>query len=224
MNQHFEPGRHVDPWRSAPPTMPVQVPDAPDGTAERSPARDLIDRITGAARRDRIRRIEGPRGAATRSSIWMRYAAYFGVIIGCSSLTQAVLAKAGTTQNGGLFMLFAVTLMALTAAGGAAVYPTHRDNIVEELRHYLFGLCLYPATGIAVVIWAINSMLSAPTTGQDTMAQLLHFSVPVVFVCTLIIPPVIFIKVVAGATSLHRSQLDDEEMVALYTRQDMHQR
>jgi hypothetical protein len=184
----------------------------------------FLQRVTGAARRARIARVEGPRGEATRSAIWLRYVGYFLVIITLSSLTQAALGAAGTTHNGGMFMLFAMTLMALTAAFGCALYPTHRDDIIEELRHYMFGLCLYPATGVAVVIWAMQSMLTSPNAEADTMAQLLSFSVPVVFVCTLIIPPVVFIKIVAGAQTLHRSTLDDEEMVNVYTRQGPHQR
>lgn len=208
-----------------PPHQTGQSRDTPVHPDYREPAPEsLIDRLTGRARRMRIRGVEGPRGAATRASVWMKYGAYFGVIVACSSLTQAVLNSAGTTRNGGLFMMFALTLMAVTAALGCALFPTHRDTIVDELRHYMFGLCLYPATGVALVIWAISSMLTSPTAGTDTMAQLLSFSVPVVFVCTLIIPPVIFIKVVSGANTMHRSTMDDEEMVALYTRQDRYQR
>lgn len=184
----------------------------------------LVDRILGVARRARIARVEGPRGTATRGSIWLRYIGYFLAVIAAASLTQATLGAAGTTRNGGLFLLFAMTLMAVTAATGCALYPTHRESIIEELRHYMFGLCLYPATGVAVVIWAIQSMLTNPNAERDTMMQLVSFSVPVVFMCTLIIPPIIFVKVVAGAQSLHRATLDDEEMVALYTRQDPYQR
>ena len=104
------------------------------------------------------------------------------------------------------------------------MYPNHRDEIIEHFRHYMFGLCLYPGTGIAAIIWALRSMLDNPTANDDTMMQLLSFSIPVVFACTLIIPPALYIKQVAGAQTLHRSTLDDEEYVAMYTRQDGHQR
>lgn len=184
----------------------------------------LLERLTGAARRARIRGTEGPRGAATRASIWTRHVGYVLAVLGCSALTHGMLARAGTTQLGGKFMLFAAALMAVTAAAGCAFYPTHRETVLDEFRHFMFGLCLFPATGIAAIIWAMRSMLDNPSANGDTMMQLLTFSVPVVFVCTLIIPPALFIKVVAGAQTLHRSTLDDEEMMAMYTRQDGHMR
>lgn len=204
-------------------SVPVTDPNGPR-VAQLPQGLQKLQRILGTERRSRIRTTEGPRGAATRASIWVRHLVYFGTVLGCCSVTHAALSAAATTQSGGLFMLFAATLMAFVGALGCALYPTHRDNIVEELRHYMFGVCLYPATGVAVVIWAMQSMLNSPTAGTDTMGQLLAFSVPVIFVCTLIIPPVIFIKVVAGAQTLHRSTLDDEELVALHTRQGPLQR
>lgn len=188
------------------------------------PRPNAVERILRSARRQRILRHEGPRGLVTRSSIWIRYVAYFLTIVLASALTDAMLTRANSTELGGKFMLFAAAMMAVTAAGGCVLYPTHRDMVIEELRHYMFGLCLFPATGLAAIIWAMQSMLSNPAANTDTMMQLLNFSVPVVFACTLIIPPAMFIKVVAGAQTLHRSTLDDEEMVAMYTRQDGHQR
>lgn len=188
------------------------------------PRPSLWERVAGVGRRRRILRTEGPRGAVTRSTVWLRYVGYLLTIVACSALTHGLLVRAQTTQLGGKFMLFAAALMAFTAAVGCAVYPTHRDMVIEEFRHYVFGLCLYPGTGIAAIIWAMQSMLDNPNANDDTMMQLLSFSVPVVFVCTLLIPPALFIKQVVGAQTLHRSTLDDEEMVAMYTRQDGHQR
>lgn len=192
----------------------------PTTTSKIDNARGFLDRITGSARRSRIYSIEGPRGSVTRGSIWLKYIGFFFAIMIASLMTHGLLHAAQTTESGGKFMLFSAAFTTVTAVLGTVFYPNHRNEIIREMRHYLFGMCLLPATGIATIIWAMQSMLHTSTAQKDTMMQLLQFSVPVIFVCTLIIPPAIFVKYIAGIGSINRAQFDDEEMMSTYTRQD----
>lgn len=172
----------------------------------------------------RMRTAEGPRGYSTRAAVFVRYAVYVLTVVLCSSLSGVMLKASGTTSLGGPFTMGASTAVLFTAALGTALYPTQRQSIIDQMRHYLFGLMLFPSTGIAAVVWAVTSVAAGPTASPDVMIRTLNFSLPAIWACTLIIPLVIFIKVVAGVHTMHRSHLDDEEMVQLYTRMDSHQR
>ena len=70
----------------------------------------------------------------------------------------------------------------------------------------------------------MKTLSAAPDSSGDVMLRTLNNFIPVIWGATLIIPLVIFIKLVSGVHTMHRSQLDDEEMVALMTRMDAHQR
>lgn len=169
-------------------------------------------------------RSEGPRSRSTRLAIVLRYVAYFvTAVVGCLA-TNAFLTMSGTTSYGGSLMWFSVTLMFVTAAVGTGLFPNNRTEIFSQMRHYVFGLCLFPGTAIAAVIWALRDVLTSPTAQSDTLASLINFAVPAIFVTTVVLPPIIFVKAVAGYYSLQRSRLSDSEMMAIYNRQDPSQR
>lgn len=170
------------------------------------------------------RHSEGPRGTSTRVSVWLKYAAYFLVVLLASSLTHAFLANAGTTQYGGGLMWFSAMLMFIAAAAGTVFFPNERVSIFAQMRHYVFGYCVFPGTVIAGIIWGLRDMLTSATASADTLTSLMSFAVPAVFITTMIIPPIIFIKALAGYYSLNRSSMDDAEMMSLYNRQDGLQR
>ena len=163
---------------------------------------------------------EGPGGVGTRGGIMLRYVVYFFTLVGCSLLTSALLSSAGTTAYGGSLMWFCAALMTLVAGVGTLLQPTNRAEIINSYRHYTFGLSIIPATAIAGVIWALRGVLTSPTAANDTMASLLSFAVPAVFVTTLVIPPIIFVKLIAGYHTMNRSKMTDTEMMAMATRND----
>lgn len=167
---------------------------------------------------------EGRRASATRMTVYLKYAGFFLATILAALLTNGFLQSAGTTSYGGSLMWFSATIMYVTAAAGTMLFPQNRTEIIAQMRHYVFGLSLFPGTGIAAIIWAMRDILTSPTAGSDTLAALINFAVPAVFITTVVLPPIIFIKAVAGYYSLRRSTATDEEMVASFTRQDMGQR
>lgn len=167
---------------------------------------------------------EGPRGTATRVSLAARYAAYFLTVLVCSLITHAFLSSAGTTEYGGSLMWFSAMLMFFSAAVGCVMFPSHRRDIFPQMRHYVFGLSVFPGTAIAAIVWALRDIIASPNATSDALTSLLNFAVPAVFITTVVLPPVIFIKALAGYHSLHRSRMDDAEMMALYNRQDPLQR
>lgn len=172
----------------------------------------------------RLRTVEGPRGYSTRATVYVRYAAYLLTIVLCSALSQVLMAASNTTRLAGGATFGASTIMLVVAAVGTGLYPTHRQTIIEQMRHYLFGLMLFPATGLTAISWGITTLGMSPSTSPDVMLRSLNGFIPIIWGATLVIPLVIFIKLVAGVHTMHRSQLDDEEMVALMTRMDSHQR
>ena len=167
---------------------------------------------------------EGPLGVSSRVAIGAKYGVYFLIFFGCSALTDGFLKAAGTTGYGGALMWFVATLMTVIAGVGALLQPTNREEIVQNYRHYTFGLCIIPSTAIAGIIWALRGVMSSPAAAEDTMAGLLNFAVAAVFICTLVIPPVVFVKLITGFHTMNRSSMTDTEMMAMVTRNDHLQR
>lgn len=186
--------------------------------------RELLGRggflAPGPHRASRIRETEGPRGYSTRASVFARYAVYFATVVLCSAVSHACFAHADRWRAGGEWMFFSAMLMFVTGAAGTMFYTNQRNEIIEQVRHYVFGLSVFPGTAIAIVMWASQGLTSSPTSSSDAFTALLGNAIPVVYFCTVILPPLVFVKAMAGIRTLHRSRLDDEEMVAVWTRQD----
>lgn len=175
----------------------------------------------GPHRAARIRDLEGPRGYSTRAAVYLRYAVYFVTIILGASVAHACFQNANTWKSGGEWMFFSAMLMLVTGAAAAVFYTNQRNEIIEQVRHYVFGLCVFPGTAIAIVMWASQGLTTTQVgEGADAFTMLLANAIPIVYFCTVILPPIVFVKAMAGMRTLHRSRLDDEEMVALWTRQD----
>lgn len=163
---------------------------------------------------------EGRRSRSTRITVSLRYFAYFLTAFLCSLGTHAFLSAAGTTSYGGGLMWFSLTLMFATAAVATVAFPTQRMDIIGQMRHYVFGLTAFPGLAIAGVIWALRGVVTSPAASTDTLASLISFAVPAVFVVTVVLPPVVFIKAVAGYHTLNRSNTDDATTLAIFARQD----
>lgn len=163
---------------------------------------------------------EGAAGVASRTGIVIKYGVYFAMLAGCSTLTTVLLSAAGTTSYGGALMWFCSALLAASAAVGTVAQPANRNELIATWRHYTFGLCIVPATVVAAIIWALRGVLSSPAAANDTLAGLLGFALPAVFISTLIIPPIILLKYIAGYYTMNRTTMTDNEMLNLATRND----
>lgn len=173
----------------------------------------------------RIRQFEGRRGYSVRASVAIRYATYLVGVVICAAISHYMFSTNATWAMGGYAMLFSATLQFATAAVGTIMWSNYRNEIVAQCRHFVFGITVLPGTGLAIFMRGMQGLLAAPSADQDTFAQILSGpALPLMYFCTIAIPAAIFVKVVAGMRTLNRSHLDDEEMMAAYSRQDGRQR
>lgn len=164
--------------------------------------------------------VEGPRGYATRGAVILRYAAYFFTIILCCALVQACFSASVPTRTAGYWLFSSSAFMYAVAVIGSWFFANKRYEIIEQVRHYVFGYMLLPATGIAVLSWLSRNVTDVGDVERDLFANLLTQGIPVLFFFTIVAVPVTWVKTVAGMRILHRSQMDDEEMLSTYNRQD----
>ena len=199
-----------------------------------SPATSVIDNdrpsvprghvLTSMAKRvSNLRTFEGPRGAATRSTVYLRHLGYFLTILLCSGITQACFAGVSGATSGGEWMLLSASFQLVVAAVGSFMFANHRVEINHQVRSYVFGYTVLPGTGMAVFMWAARHLSSGPTN-SDVFINSLNSALPWLYFLPIIIPAVIFMKTVAGMRVLNRVQLDDQETMKTYTRNDGHQR
>lgn len=176
-----------------------------------------IARVPGARRASVI---EGPRARSVRATVYLRHAVYLLVILLGAGVTQGLLSSMPEVNNGGVWMLFSAALILVTGAAGTLYYPAHRNEIISQTRHFLFGISLLPGFGLAVLMWATRGVLTTQAGSSSVLDSAFQNALPLIFFATVIIPALIFVKVVAGMRNLHRSRLDDQEAIALWTRQD----
>lgn len=208
-----------------PPAAPgggSSVPPGPPPGLRVTPRFDGAPLHTKAARL--LREIEGPRGLATRGSVWLRHGFYAGVVLGCSALTQGLMGPLPGVGDGGYWMLYSVAVMFLTAAVGAAFYTNHRNEIIEQVKHFVFGIVLFPGTGLAVLMRAMSSVTNQAANPGDFLSYTLADALPLVYFATIVIPCLIFIKAISGMRHLHRTRQDDQEALDIWTRQGILQR
>lgn len=167
----------------------------------------------------RITQFEGPRGYSARIAVYFRYISYFLMIIGCSALTEVCTKGIPNAAGGGKWMFLSTTVIVVGGAISTLFYVNLRNEIIEKVRHYVFGISLLPGTLVALFLYATSDFL-----GQDAFGGTLAIALPIVFLCTVIIPALVFIKEMTGIRTMHQSRLDDEEAVRTYTRQDGLQR
>lgn len=166
---------------------------------------------------------EGPRGEAIRATVWLRYGVYLGIIVIGSAIAQACFSGINNAHSGGEWMLLSATFQIVVAAVGSFMFANRRPEINQQMRSYVFGYTIFPGTGIAVFMWAA-SHISAGPGGTDVFVNTLNAALPWLYFLPIILPSVIFVKSVAGMRSIHREQLDDQEIMLTYTRNDTMQR
>lgn len=170
---------------------------------------------------------EGPRGWSLRASVPLRYFVYFVTILFCSAVTQwAFSSQAGGSRYdmAGTFMFIAAALMVGTGAVSTWFYAASRREIIAMTRHYVFGVSLLPGTAVALLYRASMGWLRSGEGGGGVFVSLTSNALPLVFFSTVVIPTVVFIGQLAGRRYLERSRMDDQEALALWTRQDGMQR
>jgi hypothetical protein len=172
----------------------------------------------------RIATFEGPRGYSTRAAVYARHAAYLLTIVLCSSLTHIAMQAAGPFSiDGGSVMLFMSALTLLVGALGTAAYPAQRNQIIEQVRHYVFGLMVLPGTGVAAILWIVKVGLISQQANPDAFSRTVDLGLLMLFGTLMIMPPVVFLKLMSGIRTLARSTRDDQEMMSVWARQDGYQ-
>lgn len=174
--------------------------------------------------RSRIESFEGRRGLSTRRALWLRYASYYLTVVLCSATTHAAFSRTSLWRSGGLVMFFSATVMVAAAALATFAFTNYRGEILAQLRHFLFGICCFPGVGVALFLWALQRFLSNPAARDDVVTNVAFNAIPIVYFTTVVLPVFVFVKMVFGLRTFHRSRLDDEEMLRLYARQDGLQR
>lgn len=202
----------VTPMPSSPKLPPLEERRTKNGKKLSAP-----QRATKAV--SKIRQFEGPRGYSSRAAVYLRYVAYFFAIVIGSALTEVFTEGIPNADGGGKWMFFAMTTIVVGGAVASVLYTNLRNEIVEKVRHYLFGYALLPGVLVALFLYVSRGFL-----GMDAFSGMLGTALPVVFLCTVIIPSLVFIKEIMGMRTMYRSRLDDQEAVALWTRNDGHQR
>lgn len=201
----------VDPRMNAPQTL--------NRTAGPTQRTRITDRATARVRR--IREFEGPRGMSARGTLLLRYVNYFLLtLLGCG-LTGWATNGVKYAAGGGTFMLFSCATIAAVGAGSTLFYVNLRNEIVERVRHYIFGIILLPGTLLAFVL---RSLQEWEWVNEGSLGTTLQAALPAIFLATVVLPAIVFVKEMVGIRTLHRSRLDDEEAVHLWTRHDGLQR
>lgn len=179
----------------------------------------FTDRVTN--RVNRVRQFEGPRGVSSRAALAIKYVNYVLVaLLGCG-LTGLATDGVRFAAGGGTFMLFSVVCVACVGAISTMFYVNLRNEIVERVRHYIFGIILFPGTLLAFVLRALQEW---EWVNEGTLGTTLQAALPAIFLATVVLPAIVFVKEMVGIRTLHRSRLDDEEAVHLWTRHDGLQR
>jgi hypothetical protein len=180
-------------------------------------ADSITERATRAV--SRLQQFEGLRGRSTRAALALRYVASLLSVVVFSALTQGATDGIKYAEGGGVFMLLSCTTISVVGAIATLFYVNLRNEILARVRHYLFGIVLFPGTLLALFLHVTKSWW-----GQDSISSTLSMALPVVFLLTVVLPAFIFVKEIAGMRAIYRSTLDDQEAVTLWTRQDGLQR
>jgi hypothetical protein len=174
---------------------------------------------TGRGRQTQV----SPRERALLNSVRLRWAATWLAIVVTSTVSHVCFA--GTTAYAGGYLQFCLA-MAVLALGGFATmaYANDRHTVVKDVRSPLLTI-LGGGTSTAIVS-AVFRGVQGPTGGDTTnmFAGLFLSGLPIIFLTTVAIPALLYARTIWAHRALHRSAMDSEELVSIYTRQDGLQR
>lgn len=181
-------------------------------------------RASLASRVSPIIRNEGSRGQAARAAVVMRHVAYLCVILICTAIAHASFIAVPGAGSGGRWVLFGATFQLAVAAVGTMLFPNRRAAIIEEARTYVFGWTVLPATALALFMWGARSLAAAPAGETDMFLSTLTSALPWIYFLPIVIPCIVFLRMIAGLRTIHKVQEDDQELMAMMTRHDGLQR
>jgi hypothetical protein len=224
MNDNLHPHHSSSAWSDGAPLRNLPRPEEARRRSENvevvnRPAASITERVTRKV--SRIRQFEGLRGYSSRVALAVKYVNYFLLVLLCCGLTGYLTKGVRFASGGGTFMLFSVAVITVSGAVATLFYVNLRNELVERIRHYVFGIILIPGTLLAMTLRAFQEWEWA---NEGSLGGTLRGALPVVFLASVVLPAIVFVKEIIGIRTLHRSKLDDEESVQLWTRQDGLQR
>lgn len=185
------------------------------------------DSVVGKAAKavTRARTYEGLRGLSTRASLLLRQLGAFSVLMGCVGVSHWAFSIRPDWKFGGVLMLFSAAFILAVAAVGTVLYAESRQQIIDQARHFTFGIVLLPGAALAIFMRIVAATLGPAAEGDVFAAVLQGNGLALVYLSIVIIPAFVFAKYVfGGLRSVNRKALADEETVATYLRQDGRQR
>lgn len=191
------------PWEG----MPAAAPE--DGST--------VARVLSAA--SRIRQFEGWRGYSNRALVALRQIGAFATLLICYLTTEWAFASNPSWEFGGEIMLFSVAFIQTVGAAGTILYAESRFQIVEQTRHFTFGIVALPAAVLSVFMRLITNSVTIDESSDIFTGMLLGNGLPLIYFSVVIIPPIVHGKYVfGGLRSVNRKAMADEEMMASYMR------
>jgi hypothetical protein len=173
-------------------------------------------------RRQRRRRNEGLRGVSVRTSLYIKYACYWLSIVLAGAITHYCFKSVPEASSGGIWLMASCAFQLVVATLGTWFAAHRRKEIVEQLKAYVFGYTVAPGLGVAVFMWVARNMVSSGS--EDLFIRTAVSALPWIYFIPVLIPAVIFLKMVAGFKTIDKIGLDDEEILQIYTRNDGLQR
>lgn len=162
----------------------------------------------------RILSLEGLRGKSSRYALLLKYISIFISVLLLSSVTQYLTRGVKNVSGGGWFMLSCSTIIFIVGSIATMMYPNMRSELIHKTKFYVMNIICVPGAIFSLLIRFAQNWL-----GTDTLGQTLGIAIPVIFLSTLILPALVYIKEIVGLRGINRSKLDDEEAVLLWTRQ-----
>lgn len=173
----------------------------------------------------RVRQFEGWRGYSNRTLVAVRQVGAVALLIGTYLLARWSFAPRAEWKFGAEMMLFSVAFIQLCATIGTVIYAESRFKIIEQARHFTFGIVALPAAALSVFMRIVNTSLPTGDDSNVFTGVLLGNGLPLVYFSVVIIPAFVFAKYIfGGLRTVNRKALADEESLAAFMRQDRLQR
>jgi hypothetical protein len=183
----------------------------------------VVGRVVNSV--SRIRSTEGLRGYSTRATVIARQIGAFAALMVSVGIAHWAFSDRPQWRFGGMLMLFSIAFILVIAAVGTVLYAESRQQIIDQARHFAFGIVAFPGAALAVFMRVVTAALE-PVGDGDMFTSILRGSgLPLVYFSLVAIPAFVFAKYVfGGLRSLNRRALADEETLAAYMRHDGRQR
>jgi len=198
------------PGYEIPQAAPVQ--NAPEGHDMEERTHESLSART-VRRASSVMHSEGPRGYSSRAAILVKYATYFLAIVFGVAGTSAAFGSIPGVSAGGKWLLISVTAQMIIAAFGCMAFADRRHEIIHQVRGFVFGYTLTPAVGIAIFARVAYEMSSS----SDIFIGTLLSALPWIWFLPVLLPVIIFGRMVAGMRAIHRLGLTDSEMLDTVT-------